>query len=773
MEFLLPPDAEKMISARCTSKDSFDSETFDPIEHLNNRFTPDTRFSSLVQYLNRTKKILEETEQDFLSSVEHQSQIKIHSQGGSDSSRECSAKDLFQDCNPLASAPFAVQSLCKQVAQIEHQAERSEKIVNGISDQMRKLDIAKSNIASSIYTLRCLQLWMLQLQAAATAFGEAKYLQCRDALKEAQGYEKQLAHLADLPLCKEIENAHQNLCKQLDSRTYYIIFPTKNPHSPFDDADEKMLADVCGIIDLLGKTSIERIREHFIEFLMRPYALRFKRGTEDAKVERTERRYIFLRTLLERYDTILQNVFPPHWCVPQELCITFCLRTKEDLDYQLKEVAGKLEVAVLTFVLQKTMDFEKDLTIMMEWKNDFPGRELLPNYRYNGLLLSSFKEHMSIIVKNEYKQINDIMAQPLIGEGPSMIVGWNGECELDEIRPGTSLPLVDDLFVFIKESFKRSTRISQQDVLVEMAIVWRKSLLRLSQKISVLLPSTASSLKDLRRACILGNTAILCRSTVQNLADEVQHRSGLHAKELQYQQVVDAFSNLYSSCVQSIIKGLLQSLTPLFQSYVRHLNEERVEKNEEAFLSSLKTDFRSIISALHDCFLACSGIMTVESLCFFLDKLASSVISSFSRVVYECSRIGSMSAKHCRDDSLVLKKVFLDLPYYNDPTRFSSTSLLVYQKVVNQQFETLLAVLKVLEVSTMDMQAFTDCYYDTIPPDDRSIAHFVMLVEIKGVHRAQVRKWITDLSKRGVVQDRHNDSIIPPSKQTKTALETP
>lgn len=771
MEFLLPSEAEKMISARCTSKDSFDSENFDPIEHLNSRFTPDTRSSILAQYLHRTKKMLEETEQDFLSAVEHQSQNRRHSQEGNASRSDFHGNDLLKNCSPLDSTPDAVRSLCMQVASIEQQAERSEEIVNAISDHMRKLDVAKSNITSSIYTLRCIQLWMLQLQAASTAFGEGKYLQCHDALKEAQSYEKQLSHLADLPLFKEIEDAQQNLCKQLDSHTYYIIFPPKDPHSPFDNADEKVLGDVCGIIDLLGKTSRERIREHFIEFLLRPYALRFKKGTEDAKIERTERRFIFLRTILDRYGSLLQNIFPPQWCVPQELCLTFCLRTKEELDYQLKEAAGKLEVAVLTFVLQKTIDFEKDLTLMMEWKSDFPGKELLPNYKYNGLLLSAFKEHMGIIVKNEYKQINDIMAQPLIGEGPNVIPGWNSEIAAEEVRPGTTLPLADDLFVFIKESFKRTLRISQQDVLAEMAIVWRKSLLRLAQKAGALLPPSPSSPKDLRRACILANTAVLCRSTVQNLADEVQHRSGLPSKELQFQLVVDAFSNLYSNSVQSIVKSLLQALTPLFQSYVRHLSKEYVEKSEDELLANLKTAFRSIVSALHDCFLTCSGIMAVEALCFFLDKSASSVISAFSRVVYECSRINSMAAKHCRDDSLVFKKVFLELPYYNDPKRFSSTSLLVYQKVVHQQFATLLAVLKVLEVSTTNMQEFTDCYFDSIPPDDRSIAHFVMLVELKGVHRAQVRKWITDLSKRGVVQDHHNDSTIPPSKQSKAAVE--
>lgn len=770
MELSLPFDAEKMISVRCPSKDNFDSECFDPIQHLNNRFASDARSSTLTQYLHRTKKKLEETEQDFLSAVERQAQNRSHSENDGDGALKEDA--ILQGHNPLASTPHAVRSLCRQVSSIEHQAEKSENIMNAISDQMRKLDVAKSNITSSIYTLRCLQLWMLQLQAVVTAFGEGKYLQCRDALKEAQGYEKQLSHLADLPILKEIEDAHTKLCEQLDAHTYYIIFPPDDPHSPFDNADEKMLADVCKIIDLLGKISRERIREHFIEFLLRPYILRFKRGTEDAKVEKTERRYLFLRTILDRYDTLLQNVFPPQWCVPQELCLTFCLRTKEDFDYQLQEAAGKLEVGVLTFVLQKTIDFEKDLTLMMEWKDDFPGKEMLPLYKYNGLLLSAFKEHMGIIVKNEHKQINDIMAQPLIGEGSTILPGWNGESEVDEIRSGATLPLVGDLFVFIKESLKRSFRISQNDVLAEMAMVWRQSLVQLAQKAGALLPPSGNSPKDLRRACILANTAVLCRSTVQNLADEVQHRSGLPAKELKFQVVVDAFSALYSNSVHSAVKGLLQSLSPLFCTYCRQLGQEDLEKNGSEQMATFKTAFRSILSTLHAHFLTCSGIMAVETLCFFLDKLASSVISAFGRAVYECPRISSLSSKYCRDDVLLFKKVFLELPYYNDPKRFLPSSLHVYQKVVQQQFGTLVAVLKVLEMSTADMQVFTDCYYDTIPEDDRSIAHFVMLVEMKGVHRAQVRKWITDLSKRGVVEDHHNDNTIPPSKQTKTATES-
>lgn len=69
------------------------------------------------------------------------------------------------------------------------------------------------------------------------------------------------------------------------------------------------------------------------------------------------------------------------------------------------------------YVLQKTIDVERDLTHMMAWKDEFPGKCELPVYKYNGLILSAFKEHMGLFVQNEDKLMSEALSQPITGDG--------------------------------------------------------------------------------------------------------------------------------------------------------------------------------------------------------------------------------------------------------------------------------------------------------------------------------------------------------------------
>lgn len=759
MSFELPDEVEQMISARCPPRDPIDAENFDPIEYLNRRVDENSRLSSLQALLEQAQKELSSTEQDLLLSVEGQancSEMVLHAKSESTSGKAQIEESNDQPIHDgalirfLFSTPQVIESLSTKVSSIKKKVELSEETMNSISGHIRKLDQAKKNITLSINTIRYLQLWMLQLEAAASSFNKENYIQCCDALKDAENYRLRLSHLVHLPRIQEMSETHEDMCRQLDSKTYFLFFPpvsTSDP--PFDNVDENTLKEVCLIIDILGKKSRNRVRDHFIEYLLKPYYLRFKRGTEDAKIHRIERRYGFFRAIIERYSNFMTNVFPPHWCAPQELCLSFCLRSKEELDFHFNEAKGKIDVAVLTFALQKTVDIEKDMTQMMQWEEDFPGRNALPHYKYNGLILSAFKEHMGVFVENERSRLSELMAQPMIGEGQTELESWNSEGEV-EIRMGTVLPLPQLVFVFIKESLKRSLLITQQEILADMALVWRTSLIKLSKDLGAMVPSTANSLKTVRQASVIANTAVLCRSTAQDLCSELQNRSGFPSRQLQFSSAIDNFTSLYSNAIQSILNGLSQMLSVQIQKYFTSITPTTPPST---------STLRLIISMLHDRFLLCTTVMATDVLQFLLHKIGAATISIFSRSFYASRFISGVVVKKVREDALILKKALAELPNYNDPLRFASSSLNVYGKLVSQCFEPLLCTLKIMEYpASSNMEAFTDLYYESLPPDDRSIAHFVKVVELMGAQREDATQWIKVLSKRGVIQETTRDT---------------
>ncbi|KAG5480567.1 hypothetical protein LSCM1_06271 [Leishmania martiniquensis] len=727
---------ERAMAEVCPPRDALDAADFDPVTYLNSRFPDEASLGALPAFLDEANERLRKTENQLLKAVEQQA------------SNATSAE------SDLKGAKEAVAQLYVRVSDIKAQASDSEEIVKGLCQNIRELDVAKTNLTASINTLRSVQLWMLQLQVLSSSFEKRRFLQTRDALQEALKFSAMFEAMKGIAKVKELRDKQAQLCRQVE---YYIrntVFGELN----LETMDENLMAEACAVVDLMGEESKKKLRDRFIDKVLESYSLRFKRGTDEAKLERTERRYVFLRGLLERYDTVLKTVFPRHWCVPQELCVTFCLHTKQELDDALREAAGTIDVVVLTYVIQKTIDVERDLTQAMMWREEFAGKQELPVYKYSGMILSAFKEHMGLLVQNEDRLMCEALAQPLIGSGDSLCPGWNSVEE--ETRSGTYLPIVEDIFVFIKESLKRALRIAQQDVLLEMAGVWRRHLIELAQAVGALLPSPALSALERRRACIILNTADLCQSTSQDLGDEVCARSEAPPREVGFDEVKDAFSSVYTRSIQSILHGLELQLAPLLVDYGNggFLANKSVAADEAASggASDESKLVRGMITAVHEAFLVCSAVLPPTALRFLLDKMAASCIPEYGNTLYRLRRLPDDGISCMRVDAAVLEKTFLQLPNYNDPARFVASALTGYTRLVRKEFDQLNRALKVLQVDART-DAFIDVYYEVVLPENRSIHNFVRLVELKGMRREDVRAWVATLSKRGVVEATKRD----------------
>ncbi|CCW64687.1 unnamed protein product [Phytomonas sp. EM1] len=736
MQIKFTPAVEKAIAEVFPPRDTFDSSTFDPIEYLNNHFPDEYSLSELPAFCEENKKRLRKAENELLKAVEAQTVNAMNSD-----------KDL-------RNARTAVADLYDRVADIKAKATKSEITIKDMCQHIYELDIAKKNLTASINTLRSVQLWMLQLQALSSSFERHKFTQCRDALEEAQRYAAQFTSMKNIPKVKELNDKQTQLCQRIEYYIRHTIFGDIR----LENIDTDVMAKACAIVDLMGPNSIKKIRDRFVEKSLEPYILRFKRGTDDSRLERTERRYVYIRTLLEKYDRVFKNVFPQHWCVPQELCVTFCLRTKQELDYLLQNTAGSIDVVVLMYLLQKTIDIERDMTQMTAWKEDFPGRHELPVYRYNGLILLAFKDHIGIFVENEDKLMREALAQSLVGEGENTCIGWNGE---EDVRQGTVLPLADDIFVFIKESLKRTLRISQQDVLLDVAKVWRKHLMSFSRMIMAVLSSPAVSPLDVRRTCIILNTADLCQSTCKGLGEEICARSETPASEVAFEEVVTAFYELYNKSIQAIVLGLEFSLTPLLNEYGNGVFIEDWADSESGAQDESKL-IRSIITTLRELVLNCAVVLPTRVLRFLLDKVAARIIPQYRNTLYRLKYLTNEAVGAMRVDSAALEKTFLQLPNYNDPQRFQAHTLTGYMKLVRREFDELNRALRILQVDVFS-EAFLEVYYEVSLPEDRSIQNFVRLVELKGRKRDEVRPWIASLSKRGVVEATKRDLVCTES----------
>eukprot|EP01006_Ploeotia_vitrea_P045643 TRINITY_DN66958_c8_g1_i2.p1 TRINITY_DN66958_c8_g1~~TRINITY_DN66958_c8_g1_i2.p1 ORF type:complete len:670 (+),score=365.83 TRINITY_DN66958_c8_g1_i2:85-2094(+) len=129
------------------------------------------------------------------------------------------------------------------------------------------------------------------------------------------------------------------------------------------DSTIEMLHDGCSVIDVLGGDSRAELLDWFCERQLASYTPVFGPGMEGGTLDQTERRYSWWRRMMKEYEDTYQGIFPRHWHVPAILSKHFCDTTRGHLTRILQAEQGEFDVNVLIKTLQKTIDFEKALSV--------------------------------------------------------------------------------------------------------------------------------------------------------------------------------------------------------------------------------------------------------------------------------------------------------------------------------------------------------------------------------------------------------------------------
>ena len=717
----------------CPSDDPVDQPDFDPVEYLNKQLPDEQSLSRLPVLLAEHQRNLSHTEEELVEAVRAQA-----------TSAHTAARDLHN-------ARQAVVGLHQRVSDIKSKAEESERTVTDICRSIRQLDTAKRNLGDSIRTLRNLQLLMMQIQNLRTAFKDKNYTKMNDALRSAQMYSSKFEQWANVPKVKELRDKLQATSSEIEFYIHNHVVTDIARARDTDGAEgisEEDLYNACMVIDAIGTASRDKMRQKIIQRELEAYHTMFRRGTEDARLERTKQRYAFIRRLLETNEHLFQNVLPKSWCVAQELCVEFCLATHGDLSHQLRVESGNIEVAVLVYVLQRTIEIEKELSLRMRW-TDEQDRKELPEYKYYGMITRCFDDHMGLYVVHEDNTMESTITKQ-VGEED-----WQDSNKGP--RVGATLTSSEDLFMFIKESLKRVAVLGQPQTMAQMVVVWRKHLVSYTQLLSNTMPNPPTSPEQARRVCLIVNTADQCLTTCQALADEVQSKLQDADEALQqsanFDDVTDAYSGLLSSGILALVVGIERQLAGPMQEFSSgaflHSKHAEVEGGESSYVLSIQ-------NTIQDQIVNAALILPNQLLRFLLEKFASTFIPRYTSVLYRLKRLNDFSVNQIRIDLKMMESVFLQLPNAGNRERFEPTMLTRYLKLVRREFAHMAASLKVLQCET-DLH-LVDMYVQLVDSEHRSIADFCRLVEVKGLKREEMRPWITALKKASVPETTKHDA---------------
>ena len=707
-----PPPAE---GGEADADAVFASSSFDAATYVNTLFPSESSLGELPASLNQLKARIRTVDRDILSAVRAQS------------SRGSQARE------ELTEAMKAVQELATKVRDIKRKASTSESMVQEICRDIRKLDNAKRNLTNTITTLRRLGMLLSATEQLESLAEKRSYVEAANLL----GAVTQLAvHFEDMTTVPRIAELRAKLSGIRATLRAHCLgdFDAISRLSGADDeetADDAALMarmrGACAAVDALGAGVRAEVVDRLCERELSAYTMTFD-GTDTgaAALEKTERRYAWLlRRLNERSRAFA--VFPADWSVPQLLSVAFCKVTAAHLTAALDGAEGAVSVDVLIPALTRTLEFEQELAdrfsvegggapsprhgggdedeedatsasaIRKRYERERRQRErdaleasgqgraargmegaadAAAKTDFRGLISSCFEPHMGGYVAAEERELMEAVDRLLGAE--KWVRGENDESSV--------LSSATQLFLLVKRSLKRCSRMTRGNALFQLHVAFKKVLRRYADAAwgkvapkgsdaAVASEGAAASMAaaattgtappsswkvkldddGLARACLLVETSDYVVDTLPGLADAVR---GFVDEEtgggVNFEDVEEAFADLKARAATLLVLGIETRLDGALVALHAVAWDQYADIGDESpFVGEVASVLRAALPAL-------SAVLNEANFEYIVDKLLSSFCTRWRWAVGRCRRVSEAGLQQLLLDSQVVRSHLLE-----------------------------------------------------------------------------------------------------------------
>eukprot|EP01062_Namystynia_karyoxenos_P045751 TRINITY_DN3407_c0_g2_i1.p1 TRINITY_DN3407_c0_g2~~TRINITY_DN3407_c0_g2_i1.p1 ORF type:complete len:977 (+),score=327.09 TRINITY_DN3407_c0_g2_i1:96-3026(+) len=726
------------------AQDPFSAADFDPVQHLNGRFRNAAALREVDEYARQLSVDVARKDAELRERVRHQAEQARHAE------------------ESLSSAKRSIEQLFSKVQEIRRMSEQSEAMVKDICTEISWLDNAKNNLEKATDALGALlelnrSIQELDHETAAPSPNLdvcANHLtRCSKELQRLHGHEKALVVVV---LAQRLESQKERLLRATKGEFRDDLFDDQVQHPTLESATR--------IVDVIGGNSREDACKDIIGTQMRLYSRAFPRGSDDARMERMEKRFVWLRRRLKYYDDELAGAIPRSWGIPVSLCTEFCDATRTSMASLLEEQSRqgqKLNVEILVRVMQKTMEFEKELAKRVQKYTARGGVSPAAGSsgaaaaaaRYKRVrhedpegapagddenppkfsICSAFESCMEHYVQHEDNQMGKFLEElSIVEEVPAS----------DGVV--AAFPNTIDVFFYIKDSLMRCSSFCNAETLVSMFNVWVKHLCAYAQRLEAHIP-THSYEGALRLVCLIVNTADYCQETAGKVAEELRAKVEPLPLE-QDEKAPDEFRLVISKGVQQMISNLTQALTPPLEEMVS-MNWDTLEDVGDQ--SKYVTD---ICHILHERFTTINNELQPSLLRYVCDKFVANFMPRYISTIYRLKRLNGPACQQLLLDLQVLKSLLPDLPNLGNPDRFTHKELRAYHRVIRRDVGRGEGILKFLsaDIPANDV-VLAEHYWQLSKPrvldgqeqpaviEDPSLQDFRRLLELKGIPERERR----------------------------------
>lgn len=349
--------------------DLLDSESFDPIQFINQKFPSEESLDNLDTFLLGLSSQISTIDEELSHAVQSQT-------SGDQASTE------------IIEAQLAIDELFLKINDIKSKASQSENMVQEICADIKKLDYAKTHLQSSITVLKRIQMLITavsQLKYLASEYSYRQAANLLDAVKQLMANFEQYSNIPMImdikvqldtiqyDLKKHVQKAFREIGQLIDT----VALTDAEAMVSTLPGQMTSLSDCCLIVDALGYSFRLELLEEFVQLQLVPYEKLFGLEKPHFALDQVDRRWAWFKRLIKSYENKFANIFPSHWKVSLRLAFEFFERTKTHLSQLLTsmESKGKTDVHSLLKALQTALRFEQEMIVKYEINKENKGNK--------------------------------------------------------------------------------------------------------------------------------------------------------------------------------------------------------------------------------------------------------------------------------------------------------------------------------------------------------------------------------------------------------------
>ncbi|CAK9825308.1 Vacuolar protein sorting-associated protein 53 homolog [Anthophora retusa] len=773
--YTFPPNVQNVIEQVLPSTDPLDQLNFNVVDYINSLFPTEQSLSNIDDVVNNMELKIRTIDKEIRSVVRGQTNV------GQD------GRAALEDAQKV------IKQLFVHIKDIKDKAERSEDVVQEITRDIKRYDIAKRNLTASITALNHLHMLVEGVDTLKVLTQKKQYGEIVLPLQAVMEVMQHFNSYMDIPQVKqlsdEVHQIHVELAQQITA-DFKQAFSGQNPKY------FNQLTEGCLVLSVLDPKVKKDLLTWFVGIQLQEYAHLFDENQDFAWLDKIDRRYAWIKKHLLDFESKFGTIFPHDWEISERIAVQFCHVTREDLTKLMHKRRSEIDVKLLLYAIQRTSNFESllakrfsgitldnletnkknatsaDTTDNKVPSNPFEENEQVQNEKpkpspFSNLIGRCFEPYLNIYIESLDRNLADLMDK-FVSDSKTQPPGAK---DFDGIEgPSSVLSSCADLFVFYKKCMLQCTQLSTGSIMLSLAETFQKYLREYALKIlqnnlpkiggsAGIATSMSSITRDFRdlstsgfiqnfqsflkegestrfskeeqsRICCILTTAEYCLETTQQLEEKLREKTDkCYADKINLSQEQDIFHNVISNCIQLLVQDLESACESALTAMTK------VQWSTIEVVGDQSNYVNTIVVHLRQTIPTIRDRLSscrkyFTQLCV---KFASSFIIKLVQQLYKCKPLNTVGAEQLLLDVHMLKTALLDLPSTGYQVQRKAPA--TYTKVVVKGMSSAEMILKIVMSPIESPKDFVKQCRIRLP--DLQAPEFQKILDMKGLKKTE------------------------------------